>query len=215
MTRTFLRALILVSLWALISSLHHPRELQAQTAHPYSVQVSGILTVLTGNYEAGPDSEIGDRYVNFGAGAGLEVQVQRRMGVSSLGFGFQYTRHAGSVEDEGGSKVRDLDGDVTVFGVFLEPRWPILALSTEDAAPYLAGRAGISRVRQSGEVDVEATGYTLNGGGGVLFRLNRQATLDLGVTLGLRNFGEELGSFGNALLRVGVFIGIPSGGSGS
>jgi hypothetical protein len=173
------------------------------------------MTLLLGNYEAEFDPVLGNQYINLGGGAGFELQVQRRMGVSSVGLGLQYTRHSGRVEDEGGFKVRNLDGDITVFGVFIEPRWPLLSFATAGAAPYLAARAGISRVSLPEEIGTEATGYTLNGGGGVLVRLSRQATLDFGLTAGLRNFGEELGVFGNALLRVGVFIGIPSGGGGS
>ena len=68
---------------------------------------------------------------------------------------------------------------------------------------------------EEGAANSSATGYTVNGGGGLLVRLGSTMNLDLGVTLGWKDLGEatiantlfDMGTGSNLILRAGLAIG--------
>jgi hypothetical protein len=140
----------------------------AQSAQPYSLQVSGLASAITYRDTLQP-----------GAGAEVQFRFNRlaasEAGVLSLGIGAQYTRHpfaAGQSFD--------------VSGAFLEPRYAFV-LSSERFFPYLAARLGV--LRQSSNVVNGSTGYAAGGGGGLGFALGRQVNLDLGLAVLVQRFG--------------------------
>jgi len=179
----------------------------AQTAQRFSVQASGLYMNL-----------FGDAFDGIERGLGGEAQLRFTPSALSIGAGFQYTDH-NTVEIPGTSSTFHL------YGGFLEPRY-VIDVGSQTVAPYVSARFSIL-FQESKEVsgtaqefETSATGLTLNGGGGVLFRLGPRLNLDLGSTFGYTRFGDyESGgetfddtdtSGSNVVVRIGLALGLGS-----
>ena len=179
--------------------------LPAQSAQRWSIQVSPIFVAA-----------FGDAYEGLENGLGLEAQARLTPSAWSFGFGLQASSHG----------LSDLDENVTLAGIFFEPR-RVFDLGTNQA-PYLSARVAILSQSATiedpsfGSIDLSATGAQFNVGGGVLIRLSPRVNLDLGATLGIINFGDVEASSGgqtitvdgtsgngqNLVLRVGLAFGL-------
>ncbi|MGQ0641688.1 MAG: hypothetical protein ACT4P6_13145 [Gemmatimonadaceae bacterium] len=180
---------------------------EGQSAQRWSLQFSPIFV-----------SAFGDAYEGLDAGLGFEAQVRLTPSAWSFGAGLQASIHGAG----------DFDEDITLAGIFFEPRYVIDVGSTY--APYLSGRLAVLSqtatiaVPNFGDVDLSATGAQVNVGGGVLFRLSPRINLDLGATLGVIKFGDveakgggetvtfdgTSGTGQNLVLRIGLAIGLGS-----
>ena len=97
----------------------------------------------------------------------------------------------------------------------MEPRY-VIDTGSDRVVPYLAARLATSEIFvEEGRSSSTATGYTINGGGGLLVRLGSAMNLDLGVTLGWKDLGEatiantlfDMGTGSNLIVRAGLAIG--------
>lgn len=184
-----------VSLGLILSALLLvPTSSAAQAAQPYSFQASALGSVPGGDLGA------------VTAGLGWEAQVRWNPGALSFGAGIEQTFHG----------VDNLpDRNVRLTGGFFEPRY-VIDTGSDKAVPYLAGRFAVSQilVKELG-ASSSATGYTVNGGGGLLIRLGPAMNLDLGVTLGWKDLGKttiadtvfDLGTGTNLIIRAGLAFG--------
>ncbi len=218
--RSALSALVAVSFAAL--------PLGAQSAQRWSLQASGLYV---GVY--------GDAYDGLDAGVGGEAQARITPSLWSYGFGLQYSSHG----------LKNLPStNVALTGVFFEPR-RVFDVGSGKYAPYLSSRIAVLRqsanfdvadgrvaqqtppdvtlsVRQRAALEVSATGFQGNVGGGVLTRLSPRVNLDIGATLGVIKFGDakatvdgrDAGSFEgtsgtgqNLVVRAGLAIGLGGG----
>ena len=119
----------------------------AQSAQLMSLQVSGL-----GAYPFGGGLE------NVDFGGGWEAQLRVSPSAFSIGAGVEQTFHT------------HISGrSVDLLGGFLEPRY-VIDIGSDNAVLYLSGRAAFSQISIE-DGTKSGTGYTLNGGGGVLFRL--------------------------------------------
>ena len=147
-------------------ALHSVR---AQSAQPYSLQISGLGGAISFRD-------------TLQAGAGAEVQFRFNhvrvsdSGVLSIGVGAQYTHHPFAAGQS-----------FNVEGVFIEPRYAIAGAS-ERFFPYLALRAGV--LRQSGNVVNSSTGFAAGGGGGIGYALGNNVNLDIGAAVLAQKFGN-------------------------
>jgi hypothetical protein len=190
---------------ALATALVAP--LAGQSAQKFSIQASALGASLSGT-----------EFEGWGTGTGIELQGRYNHSAVSFGGGFQLTKHS----------LDGFDSKVTLGGIFFEPRY-VIATNSNSLAPYLALRLSILResgsfVSLAGEdVDVSASGFTVNGGGGLLVRLANSVNLDLGLTIGKTNFGEadikvdgqpivipglDPGSGTSIIFRAGIAVGI-------
>ena len=142
------------------------------------------------------------------AGYGWEAQIRLNPSAFSIGAGAEQTFH----EISGGVAGRD----ITFLGGFLEPRY-VLDMGSDNAVLYLSARVALSQIKvQEGTFESTGTGYTLNGGGGLLYRLGARVNLDAGATMGYKDLGVvdlpngtfDLGTGANVVARVGLAIGI-------
>jgi len=162
----------------------------------FSLQFSGL-----GMYPFGGEMD------NIDVGFGWEAQLRLNPSAFSIGGGIESTYH------------KRLTGQDMVFlGGFVEPRY-VLDIGSDNAVMYLSGRAALSQVKlKTANASPTSTGYTLNGGGGILFRLNDRVNLDAGATLGYKDLGSvtlgnldvDLGTGANVVGRVGLAIGLGS-----
>jgi hypothetical protein len=175
--------------------------LQAQSAHPVSLQGSGLFVVVLGEVFAGLEN-----------GLGAEAQVRYTPSALSVGAGFQYTSH----------DVKNRSENIRLYGGFIEPRYRIHAGSNV-VAPYVSGRFSLLKVGFSGgDLSLSSSYIQINGGGGLLFRLGPRINLDVGATYGYDRLGsgtltdeltgdrQPLGSSSgsNLVLRSGLVIGL-------
>ena len=173
-----------------------PLSATAQSAQMVSIQFSGL-----GMYPFGGEMD------NIDVGVGWEAQLRLNPSAFSIGGGIENTFHE-----------RLTGQDLTFLGGFLEPRY-VIDIGSDDAALYLSGRAALSQVKiKTAIVEATSTGYTLNGGGGLLFRLSDRVNLDAGATIGYKDLGEvtlgaqdiNLGTGANAVARLGLAVGLGS-----
>ncbi len=156
-------------LMLLVSSLVAFHTGAAQSAQPYSLQISGLGGAISFRD-------------TLQAGAGAEVQFRFNhvhvsdAGVLSIGVGAQYTHHS-----FGSGQSFDVDG------AFIEPRYAI-AGSSERFFPYLSLRAGL--LRQSSNVVNSSIGYAAGGGGGIGYALGSNVNLDIGAAVLAQKFGN-------------------------
>lgn len=186
--------------------------LAAQTRNDWSVQGSGLYAGLGGS-----------AYRGIKPGTGFEVQGRRKLNQYwSLGCGVQGTNHS----------LTTLAATETLQGLFCEPR-RLVDINSEHFFPYFAGRAAVLRQRlASGDVTKSARGVTMNLGTGMLIPLinaagNYPTLLDFGASAGYTEFGDFVttqsgvtilktdpnGGGWNYVLRVGLVMGLPFGGS--
>jgi Outer membrane protein beta-barrel domain len=185
----------------LAAALLHSSDLEAQSAQPISLQVSGIYNGV-----------FGDVFDGLNNGIGGEAQLRYTPGALSLGAGFQYTVHELDQHTE----------DARLYGGFFEPRYRIRTGSNV-VAPYISARFAVMKMGFSGgDLSVNSTFIQLNGGGGLLYRIGPRLNLDLGATYGYDRLGsgifksEERGpikafpatSGTNLVLRLGLAVGL-------
>lgn len=228
------RLLVLsVALLALASA----RELEAQSRQRLSVQISAIGNLLFGDAEATDAGFFGAP----GNGYGGEVQLRYTPSAFSFGVGAQAAFHGSKVPPNFDAFITtNADQTFTLLGFFFEPRY--VAAVSGNRAFYLSARLALSTIEGDNEgvgydcegdpfcddptpvnysTQSKATGFTVNGGGGVLFALTDRVNLDLGATFGIKEFGNfdvvfdqggtatgDLGSFTNLVLRLGLAIGL-------
>ena len=157
--------------------------LSAQTAQPFSVQVSGLSHAM----------DYGDRWDWGGEG-----QVRWTRGAWSFGAGVQYTFGREKADDE----FTSFDYHVSTLGIFLEPRFVFMVLADRFGL-YVHARPAVSRIseNESGTLRIndefgttigldpyslEGTSMALSGygGPGILVRLTSSMNLDLGGAVG-------------------------------
>ena len=183
---------------ALLTTVAMPAS--GQTASPISLQVSGLWSLPFSGGLSGVQ-----------AGPGVEAQLRYNPGVFSFGVGAEISWH----------DTRVMGRSVKLTGAFLEPRF-VIQTGSERVAPYLSARIAISQTTfeiANRTNTATATGFTANGGGGLLIVLGSSVNLDLGATFGRKKIGSatvpttpptvfDLGSGNNVIIRVGLAIGL-------
>jgi hypothetical protein len=185
--------------WVFIGMLS--RDLQAQSAQPYSLQASGLFNAI-----------LGGLFTNLQDGWGAEAQFRYTPGALSVGAGFQLTHHGLEARVE----------DALLYGGFIEPRYRIYAGSNV-VAPYLSARLALLKMGfTGGDLSLSSMFVQLNGGAGLLFRLGSRLNLDLGASFGYDQLGKGTltsksgrpavpvpsTSGSNAVIRLGLAIGL-------
>ena len=173
-----------------------PLSAAGQSAQMFSLQFSGL-----GAYPFGGGLE------NVDFGVGWEAQIRLNPSAFSIGAGAEQTFH----------KIVNVSGrDIVLLGGFIEPRY-VVDIGSDNAVMYVSARAALSQIKlQQGSFESSSTGYTLNGGGGILFRINDRVNLDAGATIGYKVLGEvdlpigtfDLGTGSNIVARLGLAIGL-------
>ena len=181
---------------ALLVSALFPLSAAGQSAQMFSLQVSGL-----GAYP------FGGGLTNVDFGAGWEAQIRLNPSAFSIGLGAEQTFH----------KIVNVTGrDIVLLGGFLEPRY-VLDIGSDNAVMYVSARAALSQIKlKQANFESTGTGFTVNGGGGLLFRINDRVNLDAGVTVGFKDLGIvdlpigtfDLGTGANVVARLGLAIGI-------
>jgi hypothetical protein len=108
----------------------------------------------------------------------------------------------------------------SLTGFFVEPRY-VFDMGSDRAAPYISSRFSVSNLTLKADLDGETaeltdTGLTVNGGGGVLVRVNQRTNLDFGATFGYKRLGvissgtgeDAEGSGTNIIYRIGIAFGL-------
>ena len=185
------------------ASLALARDAGAQSAQRFSMQISGLYASL-----------FGQAYEGFGGGMGFEGQLRYTTQLGwSFGAGYQRTQH----------DIEGISEKASLSGPFFEPRYTIELTQFVNLAPYVSGRLSVLKESLSERgFEGTASGFTLNGGGGVLVRLGPRVNLDLGATFGYTSFGDAKifdtvtgqtttvpnGNGSNVVLRTGLAIGL-------
>lgn len=189
-TRPIVRLAGLLCLLAVL-----PTSAAAQSAQQFSLQFSGLGAI-----------PFGDRLQSVEAGIGWEAQVRVNPSAFSIGVGAEQTFHT----------IESTTRDMTFLGGFIEPRY-VIDLGSDIVVLYLSARAAVSQVKLSvGTFESTGAGYTLNGGGGLLFPLGNRVNLDVGATVGYKDLGVldlptgtlDLETGGNVVGRIGLAIGL-------
>ncbi|HJR36594.1 MAG TPA: hypothetical protein VJ817_16680 [Gemmatimonadales bacterium] len=123
---------------------------------------------------------------------GYEVQARYTFSRFSIGAGYQRSTVFSSP-----------DLNLALSLGFVEPRYVLAAGST--LALYLAGRLGAGKLVCSEACQAQDTNLSYGGGGGVLIRLSRRASGDLGAQY--FQVSGDLSS-GYAMLRAGLSVGL-------
>jgi len=158
-------------------------ELLAQSAQPWSVQVSGLAA----------SQDLGGSLV---FGAGFEGQLRYTpVSLWSLGGGVQWSSHTSGPDT------------LELSGAFLEPRYTV-DIGSDRVAPYLAGRVALLQQSSTLQVagDVSSNGAAAGAGGGLLIRGTPRVNLDLGAALLWQTLGDATGA-GNSQVSFESFFG--------
>jgi opacity protein-like surface antigen len=123
---------------------------------------------------------------------GYELQARYTFSRFSIGAGYQRSTVFSSP-----------DLNLALSLGFVEPRYVVAAGST--LAFYLAGRLGAGKLVCSEACQAQETNLSYGGGGGVLIKLSRRASGDLGAQY--FQVSGDLSS-GYAMLRAGLSIGL-------
>lgn len=123
---------------------------------------------------------------------GYEVQARYTLSRFSIGAGYQRSTVFSSPEL-----------NLSLSLGFVEPRYVVAAGST--FALYLAGRLGAGKLVCSEACQAQDTNLSYGGGGGVLIKLSRRASGDLGAQY--FQVSGDLSS-GYAMLRAGLSVGL-------
>jgi hypothetical protein len=146
-------------------------DLEAQSAQPFSLQVSGLVSGV-----------LKDVFIGLKHGVGAEAQLRYTPGALSVGAGLQFTIHG----------LEDRSNNARFYGGFVEPRYRIHAGSNV-VAPYVSARFAVLKIGFSGgDLSLSSTFLELNGGGGILVRLGPRINLDAGATLGYNHLGSGI-----------------------
>lgn len=203
-----------VGLVAFLVPLIFCASLNAQTAQPVAIQVSGLVHQ---SYDESLRWEWGG-----------EGQVRWTRGAWSLGAGVRYTVSTENGEDNFGGS---FEYHVSTFGLFLEPRFVFITLWGRFGF-YLHARLGVTRISenasgtrpvrdQMGELTGMLEPFSDEGtaiapeasfGPGILIALTSRVNLDLGGTVGYARWGERIqnrpGWYEFVGGRIGIVIGI-------
>ena len=155
---------------------------EAQSLQRWSFQASGAVLFATTD----------DPNFTSKTRLGWEAQLRYTFGRFSLGAGYQR------------STVFSFQGNPLSINLslgFIEPRYVVVARTP--VAVYLAGRVGVGKLVCS-SCDSQ-TNATLGGGGGLLFKLSRRISADLGAQY-FRLTGDL--ASGYAMLRAGLGVGL-------
>jgi hypothetical protein len=144
----------------------------AQSAQKVSLQLS-VLGTSIGTGNSGSAS-----------GIGLEPQLRfnhlarsESAGILSLGIGGQWSTHTSGPDE------------LTIAGVFLEPRWvPPVSFMEGRLFPYLAARLAL--LNQSNNFGTSSGGTAFGGGGGFAFSLSSRVNLDVGGAIVSQSFDD-------------------------
>ncbi len=176
------RLAILLSALSVLSG----RPVAAQSLQKFSLQASGA-TLFATSKDPGYESK---------TRLGFEGQFRYTFGRFSVGAGYQR------------STVFSFTGNpltVALSLAFVEPRYVVT--SGGSVAAYVAGRLGVGKLicSQSGNCASGKTSLSYGGGGGLLFRINRRLSADLGAQYFAVN-----GNFSSnyALIRAGLGVGL-------
>ena len=191
-----------------IAALALAGPLEAQTAQRFSVQISALGNTL-----------FGEDFEGLKTGFGGEAQIRYNPSAFSIGAGIQYTYHSVDLESIGITQP-GLSINSSLTGFFVEPRY-VFDMGSDRAAPYISSRFSVSNLTLKADLDGETaeltdTGLTINGGGGVLVRVNQRTNLDFGATFGYKRLGvissgtgeDAEGSGTNIIYRIGIAFGL-------
>lgn len=154
----------------------------AQSAQKFSLQGSGAVLFAT---QTDPAFESKTRL-------GFEAQARYTFSRFSLGVGYQRSTVFTSPQL-----------NLTLSLGFIEPR--LVVVAGQVAAFYLAGRVGLGKLLCSEACAADKTNKVFGGGGGVLFRLGRRVSADLGAQY--FQMSGDLSS-GYVMARAGLGIGL-------
>lgn len=157
---------------------------QAQSVQRFSLQGSGAALFATKN----------DPNFDSKTGLGFEVQARYTFSRFSIGAGYQRSTVFSSPT---------LDLNLALSLGFIEPRYVVAAGST--VAVYLAGRLGAGKLVCSETCQAQDTNLSYGGGGGLLFKLSRRISADLGAQY--FQVSGDLSS-GYAMVRAGLGVGL-------
>lgn len=177
------------------------RDALAQSAQPYSLQLSGLAA----------SQKIGQSAIS---GFGFEGQLRYTPGVWSFGLGVQSSAHSSG------------DESIDITGVFLEPRYAI-DVGSNRLAPYVAGRLAFLResatLFQDPEsptvlLEVSSNGSAFGAGAGLLIRGSPRVNIDIGAAFVSQAFGDassqgttfKFARFTGYVAKAGVSIGFGS-----
>lgn len=156
----------------------------SQSAQRLSLQGSGAALFATQN---DPTFESKTRL-------GYEVQVRYTFSRFSIGAGYQRSTVLSSTEPP---------LNLSLSLGFIEPRYVVAAGST--VAAYVAGRLGAGKLVCSEECLAQDTNLSYGGGGGLLVKLSRRVSADLGVQY-FQVSGDVSSGYG--MVRAGLGIGL-------
>ena len=110
-----------------------------------------------------------DLFVRYGMSFGLTVQAGGRFGTHGID---------------------SVPSSIKTFGLYIEPRFNLLNVSSR-WAPFVAGRFALTREAADWDrIAFEASGYSLGGGAGAIYRLTSQLALEGGLSVGLLEMGD-------------------------
>jgi hypothetical protein len=154
-----------------------PALVHAQSERPYSIQASALATSL----------KLGTSGIG---GVGFELQGRYTpLGKLSYGVGVQYSTHSSF------NPGRKVDDNLTLSGVFIEPRYAI-PLSSATLGVYVAGR--LAALRQTNNFASSSSGWALGGGAGLLWHLSTRVDLDAGGAVIRQSLGSVTLNSGGA-----------------
>lgn len=157
---------------------------QSQSVQRLSLQGSGAALFATKN----------DPNFESKTGLGYEVQARYTFSRFSIGAGYQRSTVFSSPT---------LDLNLALSLGFIEPRYVIAAGSM--VAVYVAGRLGAGKLVCNKDCQAKETNLSYGGGGGLLFKLSRRLSADLGAQY--FQVSGDLSS-GYAMIRAGLGIGL-------
>jgi len=160
------------------------RAAESQSVQHLSIQGSGAALFATKN-DPNFDSE---------TGLGYEVQARYTFSRFSIGAGYQRSTVFSSPT---------IDLTLALSLGFIEPRYVLAAGST--VAVYLAGRLGAGKLVCSETCQAQETNLSYGGGGGLLFKLSRRLSADLGAQY-FQVSGDLSSGYG--MIRAGLGIGL-------
>jgi len=161
---------------------------ESQSVQRLSLQASGAVLFPSQN---DPDFQSETRL-------GYEVQARYTFSRFSIGVGYQRSKVLSSTTPP---------LNLSLSLGFIEPRYVVAAGST--VALYLAGRLGAGKLLcdgcQPGDTNLGDTNLSYGGGGGLLFKVSRRVSLDLGGQY-FQISGELPSGYG--MIRAGLGIGL-------
>lgn len=167
-----------------LALLASPRGAAAQSAQRLSIQGSGAMLFASRKDE------------NFESNTRLGFEGQLRYTFSRFSLGVGYQRSTVFTSPQ-------FDLNLTLSLGFVEPR--LVVAASRSVAFYVAGRAGLGKLVCSEACLAKKTNKVFGGGGGLLFRLGRRVSADLGGQY--FQMSGDLSS-GYAMARAGIGLGL-------